>query len=78
MLLAAGPAGPAESGEMMNIRRPPRKVVMAWITMGVILIIGLLLGPVNRTVGASLFLIGFVGYMGGGIGIFIVYPRRPR
>lgn len=53
-------------------------MVIAWIPMAVITIIGLLLGSVNRTVGISLFLIGCVGYIGGGVVIFLAYPRRPR
>ena len=46
--------------------------------MVAIMIVGLFVGSVNRTVGISLFLIGCVGFLGGGVAIYLAYPRRLR
>jgi hypothetical protein len=61
----------------MKIRRPPRRVLLLWILMAVLLIAGLLVGYIaSRPIGIALFAIGLLGYMFGGVLIFFVFPRR--
>jgi hypothetical protein len=61
----------------MKIRRPPRRLLLLWTFMAIMLIAGLLVGYiVSLPIGIALFVIGLLGYLAGGVLIFLVLPRR--
>jgi hypothetical protein len=62
----------------MKTRRPPRSIVVSWLLAAGLIIAGLLVSYYSgaRTVGLALLILGAIGFLGGGIIIFIFVPRR--
>jgi hypothetical protein len=62
----------------MKIRRPPKKTIAPWLLSACLIIVGPLVGYYAgaRAVGLTLLVIGVIGFIGGGIIIFVLAPRR--
>jgi hypothetical protein len=61
----------------MKIRRPPARLLAAWVAMVGVAIAGLIVGfTASKPAGITLFILGSLGYLILGVYIYVVIPRR--